>query len=242
MQNINPTKNQHRRTLMYRWVYGAPVVIGALVGFALTALTTQLPIFGGLNTFVVPILGLASLIAFFVGLGFFYRSFTLLEDNELAYQVGELLRQSIGSDPRYTYVRSVSRRSLGYIDAVLVGPPGALVFRIVGHVGTWRNERADWKIMRENGSLKSAPSNPSRECARDVYALRKFLHKRRLDKIPVYGVVVFASDQSILQAQGPVVPVTKTSRLFEIISRDYLKEERINHSQIEATIDAIIEG
>jgi len=243
MQNINPTSIQNRRTLYYRWVYGAPVIAISLLGLAMAALTSQLPLFGGINTIMMIGLIFFSVIAFILGVGFFYRSFTLTHDNEIAYTVGEILRQSIGADPRYSYIRSISRRNLGYVDAVLVGPPGALVFRVVDATGTWRNERADWKIINpRNGKFQSAPYNPSKECARDVYALRKFLSKRRLDKVPVYGVVVFTNPEAVLQAQGPVVPVTKTNRLYEIISRDYLKEERINISQIEATVDNLIEG
>lgn len=239
MQNINPTKNRNRRANFYMFVSGIPVLLGGCIGFASAALLTQLPIFAGASGIVAIILIIASFFAVIIGGVSLYRALTLAHDNERAYEVGEILAQSLGSDPRYRFVRNVSRRSLGYIDAVLVGPPGALVFRVVDYPGTWRNERAEWKELR-NGKLRPSRTNPSREVARDVYALRKFLGKRRLDKVPVYGVIVFTDPSVTLQGQGQVVPITKTNRLYEIISRDYLKEERINKPQIEATVDAII--
>ncbi|NJL93692.1 MAG: NERD domain-containing protein [Anaerolineae bacterium] len=241
MQNINPTKHRNRRAIFYLSILGVPLVLLGCVALASIAMLSQLPLFGSLTLVVQGVLLLLAGGGFVVGAVSTYRGITLAHDNELAFRVGEVLGQSIGGDPRYRFIRNVSRRGLGYIDAVLVGPPGALVFRVLDVEGTWRNEHAEWKVMR-NGKFRPAPINPSRECARDVYALRKFLKKRKLEKIPVYGVVVFTNLEMTLQGQGQVVPITKPNRLFEVISRDYLTEERIKLPQIEAAVDAIIDG
>lgn len=241
MQNINPSKTRTRRANFYMLI-GVPLLMGGLIMLASIAFMTQLPIFGSVTTIVMVLfffMGLPSVIGGGISV---YRAFNLTEDNEVAYEVGEILARTIGGDPRYRFIRNVSKRGLGYIDAVLVGPPGALVFRIVNYHGFWRNERTEWRIKDKDENLRAAPFNPSRECARDVYALRKYLDKRRLDKIPVYGVVVFTDPQVVLQGQGQVVPITKVDRMYEIISRDYLLEERIAKPQIEATVDAIIDG
>jgi hypothetical protein len=208
---------------------------------AAVALLTQFPAFGSLNTVVMVLLVVFGIPAIIGGGVSAYRGLTLARDNEVALAVGESLRAHL--DERYTFVRNVSRRRLGYIDAVLVGPPGALVFRIVDYSGTWRNEVAEWKIKDRNGRMRPAPTNPTRECARDVYALRQFLARQRLDKVPVYGVVVFHSRNLVLQGAGPVVPIAETHRLQEILRRSYLlEEERISRQQAEGTINALTGG
>lgn len=244
MQNINPTNSRNRRALLYLSIIGLPLTIGGCIAATSIVLLTQLPVLGNFNTVGILCLGIFCLVAFIVGPIYTYRGLTLAKDNQLAYEVGEVLSQSLGSDSRYTYIRNVSRRNLGYMDAVLVGPPGALVFRIVDYQGLWRNELAEWKYQNpKNGKIVPANINPTRECARDVYVLRKYLAKRKLDKVPVYGIVVFHDGTNLtLQASGPVIPITKTHRLYEVMSRDYLQKERINISQIEATVDAIIDG
>lgn len=243
MENINPTKSRNRRAGFYLWVLGAPVFMIGMISAASVIGLFIVPAFGPATVFVQVCLGLLLPFAIIGGAVGIYRGLTLPKDNEIAYQVGEVMRQSLASDPRYTYIRNVSRRNLGYIDAVLVGPPGALVFRVVDYAGTWRNERAEWRrVNPKNNKLQAAPDNPTREAARDVYALRKYLQKRNLDKVPVYGVVVFHNRDAVLQGDGSVVPITHTHRLFEILKRNYLAEERLKNPQIRATVDAIIDG
>jgi hypothetical protein len=134
-------------------------------------------------------------------------------------------------------------RGLGYIDAVLVGPPGVLVFRTVDYKGSWINERVEWRNQKKGGNLREASTNPTRECARDVYALRKYLAKLNLERVPVYGIVVFTAERNLvdLKADAPLIPVAEKHTLFHVMKQDYLAEERINSPAIRATVNALIE-
>ena len=240
MQNINPTKNRSRRALFYLSVLGFPLFVAGWVALLSIALLSQFPAFGQYSTLGMVCFGILGIPSIIGGGIAIYRGLILTRDNELALQIGEELKPYL--DERYTFIRNVSRRKLGYIDAVLVGPPGALVFRTVDYTGTWRNELSEWKVKDKNGDIKSAPSNPSRECARDVYALRKYLGKRKLNDVPVYGIVVFHSQQLTLQAAGAVVPITETHRMAEILKRDYLADDRRIDAQLaRETITAITE-
>jgi hypothetical protein len=125
---------------------------------------------------------------------------------------------------------------------VLVGPPGALVFRVLDESGTWINERAEWRTKTKKGNLRLAKLNPTREAVHDVIALRKFLVKHSLERVPVYAIVVFTSPNVKLSAEGPVVPISEIPTLFQIMRRDYLTDERIAPPTIRATVDAIIDG
>jgi hypothetical protein len=239
MQNINPSKNVNRRGRFYL-VMGFLIFLSGLIASALGFLFFLLPLLGeSLSDPVGLCLNIVGIPVAIVGIGLAVRGLTLQKDNPLAYEVGESIRSFLGSDARYTFIRNISKRGVGYIDAVLIGPPGALVFRIVNHMGDWINEQAEWRVRTRGGNLRSASSNPTRECARDVYALRAYLSKNRLSKIPVYGVVVFTSDRVKLTGQGPVIPIAEKHTLYQILSRDYLEEERISSPMIRATIDAI---
>jgi hypothetical protein len=239
MQNINPSNNVNRRGRFYA-LMGLFVCLGGLIASALGVLLFLLPLLGeSLSTPAGLCFNVVGIPMALVGIGLMFRGFTLKKDNTIAFEVGEAMRP--WTDNRYTYIRNISRRKLGYIDAVLVGPPGALVLRTVEYPGEWINERVEWRYRNKQGKLRAAPNNPTRECAHDVYALRKFLAERRLAHVPVYGVVVFANENVRLKGQGPVIPIAEKHTLFQILSRDYLKEERLKLPQVRATVDALIE-
>ncbi|MBN1679793.1 MAG: NERD domain-containing protein [Anaerolineae bacterium] len=239
MQNINPSRNIARRGRYYLFT-GSVAFFGGAIALTLAVLFFFFPLwesflFSAFRLLMV----LAGLITLAVGIGIIVRGFTLQKDNPLAYAVGEALSQFL--DNRYTYLRNVSKQHVGYIDAVLVGPPGALVFRIVDYPGVWINERAEW-INRTRGKLRPAKTNPTRECVRDIYALRRFLAKRGLQRVPVYAIVVFSSDQVQLSGDGPAVPICEIPTLYQIMRRDYLADERIAPPTVRSTVDAIIDG
>lgn len=240
MQNINPSQNITRRGRYYLFL-GSLAFFGGAIAVALGVLFIFFPLWDTLIFDLLQgLLFVAGMVAVVAGLALIVRAFTLQKDNPLAYAVGEGLSQFL--DARYTYLRNVSKRGVGYIDAVLVGPPGALVFRIVDYAGTWINERAEWVNQTRDGKLRPARTNPTREVVRDVYALRKFLAKRGLANVPVYAIVVFTSPNVRLSASGPVVPICEIPTLYQIMGRDYLKDDRITPEMVRQTVEAIIEG
>ena len=241
MQNINPSKNITRRGRYYLSL-GCLAFFAGAIAIALGVLFVFVPLWDSFAFELLEIfLFVVGLVAIAIGIAGIVRSMTLQKDNMLAYAVGEGLSQFL-PDNRYTFLRNVSKRGVGYIDAVLVGPPGALVFRVIDAGGTWINERAEWRVKSKKGSLKLAKLNPTREAVHDVVALRKFLTKHGLDRVPVYAIVVFTSPNVKLSAEGPVVPISEIPTLFQIMRRDYLTEERIAPPAVRATVDAIIDG
>lgn len=239
MQNINPSRNIDRRGRYYLFV-GFIAFFGGGIAIALGVLFYFVPLWETTAFDVLEItLFVAGIIFGLVGIGVIFRGLTLQKDNPLAYAVGEGLGQFL--DNRYVYLRNVSKRRVGYIDAVLLGPPGALVFRIVDHTGVWRNERDQWLVQTKNGSLRKAKENPTHECVHDVYALRKFLSKHGLERVPVYGVVVFTEPNVRLSAEAPTVPICEIPTLYPIMRRDYLKDERIAPPAVRQARDAIID-
>lgn len=240
MENINPSRSLDRRGRYYLFV-GSVGFFGGAIAITLGVLFFFFPLWENILFAAFRLLMiLVGLVAIVGGFVVVVRGLRLKKDNPMAFAVGEALTQFL--DSRYKYLRNVSKRRLGYIDAVLVGPPGALVFRIVDYQGTWINERAEWRIVKPPDKLRPAPSNPTRECVRDVYALRKFLAKHGLERVPVYAIVVFTSPNVDLSASGPIVPICEIPTLYQIMRRDYLGEERIAPPAIRSAVDAIIDG
>lgn len=240
MQNINPSRSIARRGRYYLFM-GGVAFFGGAIAVTLGVLFFFVPLS---ETFIFDVLrALLILIGAIVAVGgvaIIARGLTLQKDNPLSFAVGEGLTQFL--DNRYTYLRNVSKRQVGYIDGVLVGPPGALVFRIVDYSGAWMNERAEWIVQSRSGKLRPAGTNPTRECVRDVYALRKFLAKHALERVPVYGIIVFTSPNVNLSADGPVIPICEIPTLFQVMRRDYLTDERVALPMVRSTIDAIIDA
>src|SRR5260221_11618924 len=104
-------------------------------------------------------------------------------------------------------IRNVSRRGLGYIDAVLVGPPGALVFRIYDLPGDFSNEGADWLEPKGGRTFVLSKLNLTRERVTDIYPLRMFLARVAVADAPGYCVVSFTNSEGLLSARQPVVPI-----------------------------------
>lgn len=228
MASLNPTRIIARRgrDLM---ITGALLLMAGLVACGIAIF---LALLFGSNLLVVLVL-LFGVALILIGAGVFVRALTIRRDNEPALAVSDLLSREL--DGRYTLIRNLSRRNLGYIDAVLVGPPGALVFRLVDQPGTYSNEGADW-LERRDGGFRISRLNATRECVTDVYALRDFLTKNRLSQVPVYAIVTFTSPEVQLSARQPVVPISEIRTLMPALRREFLAADRID----QPTVDQVV--
>ncbi len=232
MQSLNPTRIVQRqgRELM---IIGAFVLMFGLLTCGCSLIAFLL--------FSSNVVGFALIalggIVLLVGVGFMARGLTLRMENQAALAVADVLGREL--DDRFTFIRNVSRRGLGYVDAVLVGPPGTLVFRIVDQPGIYRNEGSDWLERRGGQTFVLSRLNPTRECVTDIYALRKYLARFGLSNVPVFGIVVFTNPQVELAARQPVVPIAQLHTLPTVLRRDFLLEDRIDQKTVESTVHAI---
>ena len=232
MQNLNPTRIVARRGRDVLIIGAVLLMVGLLsggCGLVVLLVLSSTPI----GMFFL-ILGLIILV---VGIGFMVRGMTYRTENLPALAVAEVLAREL--DASYTLIRNVSRRNLGYIDAVLVGPPGALVFRIVDKPGIFLNEGSDWLERKGGQTFMLSRMSPTRECVTDIFALREYLARRGLSSVPVFGVVVFTSPQTQLSARQPVVPIAELRTLTTVLRRDFLLEDRIDAKTVESTVAQI---
>lgn len=231
MHSLNPTRIVARRG-RDAMIIGALLMLSGLVagGFAVLLLLFS----SGFLGFIF--LSLAGLLLV-VGIGFLIRGLTFRMENAPALLVNDLLAREL--DDRYTLIRNISRQGLGYIDGILIGPPGALVFAIVDKPGIFMNEGADWLERKGGNPFMLSRLNATRACINDVYALRKWLTKRHMTSVPVYGIVVFTDPSVQITARQPTVPVAELRTLFQVMRGDYMKADRIDAKLVEATVSAV---
>lgn len=156
------------------------------------------------------------------------RAFTWRTENDLAKQTGETLAPLL--DESYTFIRNISKRNIGYIDAVLVGPPGVLALRILDDEGRFLNEGGKWLKADKKGKWKPMRANPTEDVVDDIKALRSYLAARNLpEDLPIFGIVVFIKDdpEVHLTLKEPVVRATHLTSLHNRLKSSYLAKDRI---------------
>lgn len=237
MYNVSPVNAVVRRTkalLELAFVLVTGGIFLAILGLALYVFpldTTQQSLLSLVDDGRVVFL-FGGVFAALVGVALGIRAALTRTENDLAYRVGETLRAHL--DTRYAFIRNINKRKLGYIDAVLLGPPGVLVFRILDREGKFLNERGYWMRADRNDKWRPTFTNPTREIIDDIKALREFLTLNELEDVPVYGVIVFTKDDPAarLVLKEPVVPATHLSSLYYRLQRTFLAQERIDQQTV----------
>lgn len=170
------------------------------------------------------------------------RAITWKRDNPIAAMVGEVFAQELNLDDRYAYIRNLSRFAIGYVDAVLVGPPGVLVMRITNRGGTYFNEGSKWLKQKDKGDWTSLRWSPSEEAVDDVKKIREFLQTRGLPDIPVFAVVVFTEDEPATRVttENPVVPVLQPYEMAYSLENSYFaKRDRLDQLVVNKVIKTL---
>ncbi len=246
MLNTAPSRSLTRRSrnlLVIGFIVGSVGIFLTAVGLFLRLVPTFFgqttsagQVQSGIGLFLL-VLGIA---AFVAGTGLGVRALTRRRENDLAYVTGEHMSQFL--DERYKFIRNINQPKLGYIDAVLVGPPGMLVFRILARRGELLNEKGGWVRRDRSGSWVPMNINPTKEAIVDVNAIRTFLQDNRFRNVDVYGVVVFVEGPPALvfTAQDPVVPVTYLDTLLDTLKGNYLARERLGTDLVDRITQLLI--
>lgn len=233
MRNVAPTRSLDRRANQWKSFAFLVGTLGAFVT-AIGILMNAIPLVGltdpsyGVYDFLRGLAVFVGIVLLLVALGMLIRAFTWRTDNDLAQHTAQVLSREL--DDRYTFIRNVSKLDIGYVDAVLVGPPGVLIFRITDVEGDWANEGVNWLIRKPTGEFLPAPFNPTKETQVDMQKTDAYLKKRGLHDVPVYGVVVFTKpEQRVrLSARDSVIPISHLTLLTVNLQGNYMGADRIN--------------
>jgi hypothetical protein len=248
MHNDAPSNSLTRRSralLLYGFISGSAGIFSTILGLFLRVVPT---FFGqgtsagafqqGIGAFLVGF----GVIAILTGIALAIRALTRRRENDLAYITGDYIAQFL--DGRYRYIRNINRPKLGYIDAVLIGPNGILVFRILDSEGELLNEKDGWVKKNRSGQWTPMVSNPTKDAEVDVEAVRKFLGEHRFRNLPIYGVIVFVKEppQLLVRAQKPAIPVAHLTGFYDAVANNYLEAERIRDPKLVKRIGELLFG
>jgi hypothetical protein len=237
VRNLVPARALQRRSrnLLYAAALVALVgVVMALIGVALFVIplvvpsNTAFPLYDGLRRLLVAL----GIFIVLIGLLLIIRALTWKQDNTLAEMVGQTLAAFL--DDRYGFIRNVSKLSLGYIDGVLLGPPGVLVMRIVDRDGILFNDGAGWLEQVDKGDWKTLRWNPTQETVADVKKMREFLKTRGLGDTPVFGVIVFTKEMPAAQftTRNPLVQAVYLSKFDYELKPTYFAKDRLDQTTV----------
>jgi hypothetical protein len=229
MENIAPVNALNRRSRqLLQWGFivfavGALVTVLGLLFTTIRLIPTIHPLFGFYN-FVTNLVYAIGLIIIAASLVLVVRAFTRRKENDLALITGNVINQSGYFDGRYSFIRNVNRTGLGYIDAVLIGPPGVLVFRILDNRGNFANEAANWMSQNADGSWAPARISPTRECVDDIQHVRQYLTRHTLGSVPVFGLIVFTAGETSVRIaeKESIVPITHLNTVVQNFGKQYL--------------------
>ncbi|MBK8137588.1 MAG: hypothetical protein IPK52_17535 [Chloroflexi bacterium] len=175
--------------------------------------------------FIAGLLPIVGGVAGLAGFAALMRGATFKRGNPLADRVGTILSHALPDE--YTYIRSINTFRLGYIDAVLVGPPGVLVFRIVEQGGTLLHEGNRWLKPGPDGNWLPAGFSASRECIVDMRAVKNFLARKQIVTEAIFGVAVLIGDAKITE-KTPVIPGVSLDGLLERLRSGYMAKPRLD--------------
>lgn len=244
MQNVAPTRTLNRRSRDLLVLSAVVFLLGAtltVIGLALHIINLVVEANPGFEIYNLTrnAILIGGLIFIVLSLFMALRAVTWKTDNVLAEQVGNELANYL--DKRFVYIRNISKRTIGYVDAVLVGPPGVLVFRISDKQGVYFNERGEWLKQRDKGAWRTMRWNPTKELVVDIQKLKEYLVDYKLTDIPIYGVIVFTVEPPFNQftVQEAVVPVTHLSQFSYSLQDKYFAKDRLSIETVQQIVNIL---
>ena len=244
MQNVAPTQRLNRRSRDLLIAAALVFLLGAalaVVGIALHVFSLVVPFNHG---FAIYDLTRKALLSIGIGIAIAsifmaWRAVSWKTDNTLAWQLGESL--ALRLDRQFVFIRNISQRSLGYIDAALVSKHGVLVLRINKRNGEFYNEGGEWLRRRRKGNWRPMRWNPTREVVADAMKLKDFLGDYHLTEVPVFAAVAFMREAPELQLRlrQPAVPVVLARRLIHDLQDSYFAEDRLDARTVQQVVNLL---
>lgn len=244
MQNVAPVHRLNRRSRDFLIAAAIVFLIGAalaVAGIGLHIVSLVVPYNRGFAFYDLTRKALLS-VGFgitFVSMLMALRAVTWKTDHALAWELGETLARKLG--PQFVFIRNISKRSLGTIDAALVSKHGVLVLRISKRKGEFFNEGADWLRRARNGAWRRLRWNPTRAVLADALKVKAYLKDYQLTSTPVYAAVVFTGSAPDIQfiLRDPAVPVVYANNLVDALSGSYFAEDRLDAKMVQRAVNLL---
>ena len=244
MQNVAPTKRLNRRS--------RDMLLAAAVVFLLGAALLMAGIAAHIVNLVVPYnrlfaaydLARKGMLALGAGLSLAsilmaLRAVSWRTDNALAWELGEMLALQL--DARFVFIRNISQRGIGYVDAALVSGHGLLVLRLTRRRGDFFNEGGSWLRRGRRGQWRALRWNPTREAVASALRVKEACKERGLVTVPVFAAVVFMRDapEVQLRLQQPAVPVLHASAFIDKLRDSYFASRRLDAEAVQRVVNLL---
>ena len=244
MQNVAPTRSLTRRSRDLQIAAALIFLLGAaliVAGIAMHVFNLVVPFNRGFDSYDLTRKALLLIGALFslASLLLALRAVTWRTDNAAAYELGELLAAQL--DQRYIFIRNISKRTTGYVDAALISAHGVLALRITRRKGEFFNEGGQWLKRRRQSQWRPMRWNPTQEAVDAAIKLKAHLQDYELQQIPLYAAVVFMRDAPEVQLtlQQPAVPVVHASRLIAELNETYFAEDRLPARTVQEIVNLL---
>ncbi|MBK9123355.1 MAG: hypothetical protein IPM16_09590 [Chloroflexi bacterium] len=188
---------------------------------------------------IVSIAQAVGVVAVILGIAAIARGLTFKRKSPLTERVAAVLSGALGDE--YVLFRGLNTVRLGYIDAVLIGPPGVLVFRIVEGGGTLLVEGDRWLRPGRIGDWVPAGINATHECIVDMRAVRNHLARKNVPTEYIFGVAVIVGDARITE-KASVLPSVTVEQLVSRLKAGYMAKQRIDPPTASAIIAQLNPG
>ncbi|MBN1888081.1 MAG: NERD domain-containing protein [Thermoflexales bacterium] len=118
-------------------------------------------------------------------------------------------------DDRFALVHTLSAGRRGVVDALLVGPHGALVMKVDGSSGRYRCLGDSWYSWDQKAQdFSELAQNPIDELKRSLEFVEATLQAQGMGaKVPTQGVVVFVDKKLQVEHMEPAVPLVTRDKL-----------------------------
>ncbi len=160
-------------------------------------------------------------------------------DNALAWELGERLATQL--DEQFVFIRNISQRGIGYIDAALVSRHGVLLLRITRRRGEYANAGGDWLRRGRGGKWRALRWNPTREVVASALRVKSTLKARGLATVPIFVAVVFLREEpeARIRLQKPAVPVLHASAVVPGLRNSYFAAQRLDARTTQQAVDLL---
>jgi len=229
MKNIAPKRAITRQAYQFIVFGGAGLAFGAFL-VTVAQVLPRLPLTAPGSSSEATLLTVAALLtplgvlSAIIGVIALVRGLTFRRDNHLAQRVADALAPAL--DESYTFIRNVNKVRY-YVDGILVGPPGVLIFRIVDRGGTLLHEGDRWLKPSPDGGWLPAGFHATRECVADMKAIKNTLAGKGVNIEAVFGVVVIIGRATISEKQ-PKLPSATLETVLERVRAGYMAKPRLD--------------
>ncbi|MCY4145246.1 MAG: hypothetical protein OXE95_08850 [Chloroflexi bacterium] len=244
MQNVAPTRRLNRRSRDVLLAAALLFLLGAallVAGIGLHIVNLAVP---GNSAFALydlarksmPAVGALLCIA---SMPLALRAASWRTDNALAWELGEGLAAEL--DQRFVFIRNISQRGIGYVDAALVSRHGVLLLRITQRRGEYRNEGGSWLRRGRDGRWRTLRWSPTREVVASALRVESTMQARGLGGVPIFAAVVFMREEPAAQihARQPAVPVVHASALVSGLRDSYFAAWRLDARTTQQAVDLL---